>query len=118
MDNNETSPSVIPEGANRYTAKTTGYQALARKYFPILAQLQDVESFRLLKEDILTSAQITVLKYALSPAKLEKASFSSLCSGFETLAKMQRLEAGQSTENIAHQHLGSISLQLPQDIKE
>lgn len=89
------------------------YQTLTKKYFPILAQLEDVQLYRSSKDDILTSAQILVLKYALSPEKLQKASFSQLCQGFEILGKMQRLEAGQSTEN--HAILGSLKLELPKD---
>lgn len=96
----------VPQFTNR-----TAYQSLTRKYFPILSQLQDVQSFRLLKSDVLSSAQITVLKYALSAKKLEKASFLQLCQGFEILNKAERLDTGQTTENIGNMVFGKVRVE-------
>lgn len=120
-DDNISEPEVIdgndatsvPLYANR-----SAYQALTKKYFPILGQIHDVQSFRLLKSDILSSSQITVLKYALSPKKLEKASFLQLCQGFEILNKAERLDTGQTTENIGNMLFGKVRVEHFDGTKE
>ncbi len=109
----QTEAIVEPATVGKNNSISNGYTVLGRKYYPLLAQLEEVQLYRRNKDDLLTSAQMLVLKYALSPAKLEKASFASLCAGFEILSKCQRLEAGQSTEN--HAILGSLKLELPKD---
>lgn len=86
------------------------YATYTRKYFPVLQQLQEVQEFRTLKEDILTAGQIAVLKTALSEKKLEKASFYQLIQGFEILNKIERLETNKSTSNIAI-NLGNIGVE-------
>jgi len=91
------------------------YKTLIRKYFPILAQIENVRSYRSLKSDVLSAAQITVLKYALTPEKLAKASFLQLIQGFEILNKSERLNSNLSTDNVANAHFGQISLKLPTD---
>jgi hypothetical protein len=91
------------------------YTRLGRKYFPILSQLEEVHAYRNCKADILSAAQIQILKYALSPAKLEKSGFLQLCQGFEILNKAERLDAGLSSENVSVRTFGSISLTLPTD---
>lgn len=88
------------------------YQVLTRKYFPILGQLEEVQSFRTLKSDVLSAAQKIVLKYALSDVKMQKASFIQLIQGMEILNKIERLENNQSTENIAHKFSRSIPSEI------
>lgn len=105
------------EGSDRWSMTTKGYQRITRKYFPILAQLEEVQEFRSTKADILSAAQIIVLKTALSPEKLAKSGFLQLCQGFEILNKAERLELGKSSENVAHSIFGSVNLQLPTDNK-
>lgn len=93
------------------TDVTKHYQALGRKYFPFLSQLEDVQSYRTHKSEILSSAQIKILKFALSEEKMKKASFIALCQGFEILNKAERLELGKSTENINNRHFGTLQLE-------
>lgn len=118
MSQDETSPSVE---SNDSSVATRGcnfgkqYQTLAKKYFPVLGQLEDLTTYRSLKGDILESAQIAILKYALLPSKLEKSGFLQLCQGFEILNKALRLDAGLSTENISSRTFGSLTLTLPTD---
>lgn len=100
---------------SKQTAISDGYASLGRKYFPALSQLEDVAAYRQSKADILSSAQILVLKFALSPEKLAKSGFLQLCQGFEILNKAERLELGKSSENVAHSIFGSVNLQLPTD---
>lgn len=114
---NSTIESHNIEGSARWTATTKGYQRITRKYFPILAQLEEVQEFRSTKADILSAAQIIVLKSALSPEKLAKSGFLQLCQGFEILNKAERLELGKSSENVAHSIFGQVNIQLPSDNK-
>lgn len=97
-------PAIVPKSKQKYTNKNphSTYQAMVRKYLPILGQIEEVQTFRLHKSDILSAAQRLVLKFALDENKLRKASFYSLCQGFEILNKIERLELNKSTENIAH----------------
>ena len=94
----------------KYVDVANGYISLSRKYFPLLAQLEDVQLYRIHKSEILSAAQKLILKYALSESKLQKAGFLQLCQGFEILNKAERLEAGKSTENIAHK-FGNLPIQ-------
>lgn len=89
------------------------YYTIGKKYFPILGQLEDLTTYRNCKADILEAAQIQILKYALSPAKLEKSGFLQLCQGFEILNKALRLDAGLSTENVSTRTFGEINIKLP-----
>lgn len=77
------------------------FQAFARKHYPVLSQLEDIQAYRTSKAEILSAAQMLVLKHALSPAKLEKATFLQLCQGFEILNKAERLDSQLSTENVS-----------------
>lgn len=72
------------------------------RFKPVFNALDRVEDFKQVKADILTAAQLTVLESAMSPRKLAKASFLATVTGAEKLYKMERLERGKSTENIAH----------------
>lgn len=100
---------------SKTTAISDGYQALGRKYFPVLGPIEDLTTYRSLKADILESAQIQILKYALLPSKLEKSGFLQLCQGFEILNKALRLDANLSTENISTRTFGNVTLTLPTD---
>lgn len=88
-----------------------GYQTLTRKYFPLLSQLEDVQTFRAKKSDILSAAQKLILKTALSEQKLAKANFLQLLQGFEILNKAERLENNLSTENINTHVFGNLRLE-------
>lgn len=116
MSENETSDIVESNDVpfrSRPINPSVSYNHLARKYFPILGQLEDIQTFRSLKSDILESAQIQILKYALSPAKLEKSGALQLMQCFEILNKALRLDAGLSTENVSTRTFGEISIKLP-----
>lgn len=121
VDSTQTQTTLEVNESNDVIPATRGcnfgkqYQTLAKKYFPVLGQLEDLVTYRGLKADILESAQIQILKYALLPSKLEKSGFLQLCQGFEILNKALRLDAGLSTENISSRTFGSISLTLPTD---
>lgn len=102
---------IIDKAVSKITVDISkGYQYLGRKYFPILSQLEDVQLYRIHKSEILSAAQKLVLKYALTEEKLKKATFLQLVQGFEILSKCERLELGQSTENISHKLFGKLEL--------
>lgn len=86
------------------------FNTFARKYFPILSQLEDIQLYRIHKSEILSGAQKTILKFALSEEKLKKATFLQLCQGFEILNKAERLERNLSSENVSHRLFGSLEL--------
>lgn len=97
IENND--HSIPGVGAKRKAPNS--FQTFARKHYPILFQLEDIQAYRTSKAEVLSAAQMLVLKYALSPAKLEKATFLQLCQGFEILNKAERLDSQLSTENVS-----------------
>lgn len=109
---NELDPKVLETipPLQRPKHSSAGYQVLARKYFPVLSELEDVQLYRIHKSELLSAAQKLVLKYALSEKKLEKATFLQLCQGFEILNKAERLENNQSTENINQLFHGKLEI--------
>lgn len=115
LEVNESNEVSVNESTQKYSTYSKGYQALGRKYFPVLGQLDDLTTYRSLKADILESAQIAVLKYALRPDKLEKSGSLQLMQCFEILNKALRLDAGLSTENISTRTFGSLTIELPKD---
>lgn len=99
--------------SNEVIAAKTGMshhsvRAILKKFENVFKEIENVRDFRTVKAELLAASQLTVLKSAMNPAKLQKASFLSTLSGFEILNKAERLETGKSTENIAHR--GRISL--------
>lgn len=103
---------MVPDSDGVLFQSRKGYQTLVRKYFPILGQLHEVQSFRTLKSDILSAGQKIVLKYALDEKKMQKAGFLQLIQGLEILNKIERLENNQSTENIAHKFSRSVPSEI------
>lgn len=77
-------------------------KATIDRFKPVFTALDRVEEFNQVKADILSAAQLVALESAMSPRKLAKASFLASITGAEKLHKMERLERGKSTENIAH----------------
>ena len=81
-----------------------------KKFLPLFKELENVVEFRDVKADILSAAQLAVLKSALSERKVDKAGFLSLVQGAEILNKMERLDQGKSTENVANSIFGKVNL--------
>lgn len=81
--------------------KSTVKDTIAR-FKPVFKALDRVDDFNQVKADILSAAQLVALESAMNPRKLAKASFLATVTGAEKLHKMERLERGKSTENIAH----------------
>jgi hypothetical protein len=80
------------------------------KFKKVFKELENVEDYKTVKADLLSAAQIAALESAFSGNKLNKAGFLSTLQGFDILNKAERLERGQSTENLAHSHFGRVEL--------
>jgi len=83
---------------------------LIKKFSPIFKKLPDVRQYRDIKADILAASQLAALESAFSGNKLAKASFTSTLNGFEILNKAERLDRGESTENVASKFTGTLSI--------
>lgn len=101
QDQADITPKTKAETYGDSYHKANAYRNLTQKYFPILSQLEDVQIYRTNKAEVLSAAQCMVLKYALSPEKLSKATFLQLCQGFQILNQAERLDQNLSSENIS-----------------
>ena len=79
------------------------------KFKPAFGELHNVEEYRKAKADILDSVQLQTLKSMTCPEKQASANLAQLSVAFDVLNKHGRLERGQSTSNVATQHV-SISV--------
>lgn len=73
------------------------------RFKPVFKNLERVEEYREVKSDLLAAGQLAALESAFSGAKLRKASFATTLKGFDILNKAERLDSGESTENISMQ---------------
>lgn len=71
-------------------------------FLPVFKALPRIGDFNRMKANILSAMQLTALESAMSESKLSKASFLATITGAEKLNRMERLELGRSTDNIAH----------------
>ena len=80
------------------------------KFMAHIDEPEAVESFKSARADLLTAAQLTVLRSVVDPTKLEKASTNNAAYALRQLFDMERLERGESTSNIAYHNIdGKIS---------
>ncbi len=82
--------------------KMRSVQSVLRNFRGVFKEIDNVPNYRTVKADLLSAAQLTVLKSAMSESKLRKASFITCMQGFKILNEAERLENNQSTANIAH----------------
>lgn len=87
--------------AERVGVSFSTVKRIIKQFTPIFKQLERVNDYRTVKADLLAAGQLAALESAMSPSKLEKASFISTLSGFEILNKAERLENNQSTNNVS-----------------
>lgn len=83
---------------------------LITKFSPVFKKLPDVRQYRDIKADILAASQLAALESAFSGNKLAKASFASTLTGFEILNKAERLDRGESTDNVATKFTGTLAI--------
>ena len=83
---------------------------------PMIELIELGDTYKNVKADLLRGGQFKLLRSALSESKLKKAPTGAAITAMEKLHRMERLERGQSTENHAHQHLGTITLSQKSDV--
>lgn len=93
--------NTVPTIAEVTSMHTDTVRAIIKRFEPIFKELRAVEDYRSMKADLLSAAQITALKSALSESKLKKSSFLATLQGFKILNNAERLERGLSINNIA-----------------
>lgn len=76
-------------------------KSIIKRFKPIFKELEAVEDYRSVKADLLSAAQLSALKSAMSPSKLRKSSFLATIQGFKILNNAERLENDQSTANVS-----------------
>jgi len=100
------SPGVISKATG---IPETTVKNIIKKYSSIFKELKNVSDFRNLKTEILDAAQLDVLKNGLTDEKMHKASLMQSMQAFEILNKANRLEKGQSTENVEKHIFSSLT---------
>jgi DNA-binding transcriptional ArsR family regulator len=81
-----------------------------KRFGKVFKELKNVRDFRDGKAEILSAAQLAILKATVTDGKLKKASLLNGARAFEILNKAERLELGQSTDNVAHHVFGRLDL--------
>lgn len=80
-------------------------------------ELKNVAEYKKQKADLLSAAQLAVLKSSLTDAKMKKASLLSGIQAFEILNKAQRLEDNLSTDNVSNRSIGMLKIDVLGDIQ-
>lgn len=104
------------EIAKKFGISDASVSAIISQFKPFFAELENVESYRQAKADILDSASLSVLKEISNPTKILDSDLRSLSVSFDILNKHSRLERNLSTQNIATQT--QISVNLGKDYDE
>lgn len=76
-------------------------ESIRERFLKEFKELNEVDTFREAKSDIIEAIQLKALKFAVSDKKLNKSSFLATISGVEKLQRIQRLNDDQSTSNTA-----------------
>jgi hypothetical protein len=96
-------------------SKATGFSpmtinSIVERFSKVFEHLNNVDRFRTKKTDFLAAGQMAALESAFSGRKMQKAGFLSTLQGFDILNKAERLENGDSTENVRHSFLGKLEI--------
>lgn len=81
----------------------SGIKKCMKHFAPIIHEMENVESYREIKSNILSAMEMVLLKEMSNPEKLAKASINNLAYAFQQINNANRLEQGQSTANV-HSH--------------
>jgi len=71
------------------------------KFSKVFEQLENVPDYREMKSSLLSAAELALLKSAMDPSKLDKASVNNLAYAFTQFNMANRLERGESTANVS-----------------
>ena len=91
------------EIAKKFGVSDASVSMILAQFKPFFAELENVESYRQAKSDILDSASLAVLKEISNPAKILDSDLRALSVSYDILNKHSRLERGLSTNNVAQQ---------------
>lgn len=89
---------------------SSSVSGVMESFKPFLFNLKYLGPYRNSKKDLLAAGQLALLRAALDPRKLQKASTAALIAAYDLLNRAERLENNQSTENVSHAHYGAINL--------
>ncbi len=99
------------EIAAKFGVSEAAVSTVLDKFKPAFAELQNVESYRRAKSDLLDSAGLAILKEIVNPSKIEQADIRALACSYDIVNKHGRLERGESTSNVQQQSV-QVSLNL------
>lgn len=88
----------------------TRVKQLIQQFKPVFTELENIEAYQAVRRDLLSATELLLLKSLNDPEKLSKASANQIAYSFGQIFSARRLEAGQSTSNVATQTV-TISLQ-------
>lgn len=101
------------EIAQKFGVSEAAVSTVLDKFKPAFSELQNVESYRKAKSDLLDSAGLAVLREIVNPSKIEAADIRALACTYDIVNKHGRLERGESTQNVSQQ---TISINLSPSI--
>lgn len=93
------------EIAKKFGISDASVSMILAQFKPFFAELENVESYRQAKADILDSASLAVLKEISNPQKIADSPLRDLSYSYDVINKHARLEKGLSTSNTAVQHV-------------
>lgn len=102
------------EIADRLGVTRVAVNRAIAKLDPALTKVRDVAKFKADKADILAELQMMFMEY-ITPEKLKRASLSQIIMAIGTMYDKERMERGQSTENVAVMH---DVRQIPPDVRK
>lgn len=91
------------EIAKKFGISDASVSAIITQFRPLFAELENVESYRKVKSEILDSASLAVLKEIVNPDKIQAGDIRALACSYDILNKHSRLERGESTSNVQQQ---------------
>lgn len=85
---------------------------IINKFKPVFKELDNIQDYRKIKTDLLSAAQLTFLRTALSDSKVRQMGSYKCIQAFNALNNAERLERNLSTANVgsAAPTIGSISI--------
>ena len=65
----------------------------------VFAELKNIDVYKRMRGDILTAAELAILRSMMDPTKLEKAQLNTAGYAYKVIHDARRLEEGKSTSN-------------------
>lgn len=97
--------------------KQAVWERLQRVY-KMIADPEEVDAYKKNRADLLAGAEMAFVSEALDPDKLKKASVNNLSYAMRQVYDIQRLETGQSTENVAYKDMSDDMADIDAELAE